>query len=154
MGNATTSVSDALFKEYESTTGKLLLRGIRNNNKKQVTDAIDFARKELATPNMKKTHEQDFAYMTQKMTAYLTRKYDVEEGILHWKTPLDYAKSLGSELVIEVLENMILQLAQKTNDEKEVNIDKAPSIKAAVGKVDADRVALAKARLQEMRNKK
>jgi hypothetical protein len=154
MGNATTSVSDALFKEYESTTGKLLLRGIRNNNKKQVTDAIDFARKELATPNMKKTHEQDFAYMTQKMTTYLTRKYDVEEGILYWKTPLDYAKSLGSDLVIEVLENMILQLTQKTNDEKEVNIDKAPSIKAAVGKVDADRVALAKARLQEMRNKK
>jgi hypothetical protein len=154
MGNTAQAASDALFKEYESTTGKMLLRGIRNNNKQQVVDAVDLARKQLATPNMKKTHDEDYKRMAELMTAYLTRKYDVEDGILHWKTPVDLAKSLGSNNVIEYIEEMIVQLSQKMDREREINIDKAPAIKAAVGTVDSDRVALAKARLKEFRNKK
>lgn len=151
MGN---EVSNSLFKEYESNTGKLLLRGIKNNNKIQVENAIDTARKQLATPNLKKSHEEDYAYMAQKMTNYLTKKYDVGDGILYWKTPVDYAQALNSEHVIDYLKDMILQVSQKSNKQEEINIDKAPSIKAAVGTIDADRVSLAKARLQEMRNKK
>lgn len=155
MGNTVRAASDAMFKEYESTTGKLLFRGIRNNNKQQVVDAIDFARKELIAPNMNKTHEEDYARMAEKMTEYLTRKYDVEEGILHWKTPLDYARSIGADNVVECIEETIVQLNQKVDKVKrEINVDRAPAIKSAVGTVDADRVALAKARLQEMRNKK
>lgn len=154
MGNTVRAASDALFKEYEVSTGKLLFKAIRANSKKLVAEAIDVARKELANPNIRKNHEEDYIRMTEKMNTYLTRKYDVEEGFLNWKTPIEYAKDLGSEEVIPYIEEMIIQLNQKSDKERAVNLDRAPSIKAAVGTVDADRVALAKARLQELRNKK
>ena len=153
MGNVQ-KATDELFKEYESSTGKMLLRGIRNNNQQQVADAVDFARKQLAQPNLKKNHEEDYRRMTEKMTAYLTRRYDVGDGVLHWKTPVDFAESLGSHLVIEYLKDTIYQLGQKVDRERTVNVDKAPAIKAAVGTVDSDRVSLAKARLKEFRDKK
>lgn len=151
MGNVTMS-TDSLFKEYESSTGKLLIKAIRNNSQKQVAEAIDFARKQLATPNMKKTHEDDYNNMTSRMTQYLTQKYDVGDGMLYKKTPLELAASVESNNTIEYIKDTIFSLTH-TKQESHINLDKAPNIKAAVGVVDQDRVALAKSRLQELRNK-
>lgn len=141
-----------LFKEYESSTGKLLIKAIRNNNQKQVAEAIETARKQLATPNMSKTHEDDYNHMTSKMAQYLTQKYDVGDGMLYKKTPLELAISVESNNTIEYIKDVIFSLTH-TKYESHINLDKAPCIKAAVGTVDQDRVALAKSRLQELRNK-
>lgn len=145
-------MSTDLFKEYESSTGKLLIKAIRNNNQKQVADAIDVARKQLAKPNMSKSHEDDYNDMTIMMTKYLTRKYDVGDGILYKKTPLELATSVESNNTIEFIKDSIFSLTH-TKQESNINLDKAPCIKAAVGTVDQDRVALAKSRLQELRSK-
>ena len=58
MGNTMRAASDALFKEYEVSTGKLLFKAIRANSKKLVADAIDIARKELANPNIRRCAKQ------------------------------------------------------------------------------------------------
>jgi hypothetical protein len=148
MGN----VSETLFKEYEATTGAKLLKGIQSNEKKLVVEAIDLARKQLMTPNMNKTHKDDHSNMVIQMTAYLTRKYDVGEGLFFKKTPLEYAEAIGSSETIEYITETIKNLA-KHDQNKVINNEKSPAISSAVGTIDKERVALAKSRLQYMRNK-
>lgn len=151
MGNV--EMSTNLFKEYESSTGKLLIKAIRNNSQKHVSDAVEFARKQLATPNMNKSHQEDYNEMVSKMMLYLTRKYDVGDGMLYKKTPLELATSVeANEGVIEFLKETIFSLTH-TKQESQINLEKSPCIKAAVGTVDQDRVSLAKSRLHVLRNK-
>jgi len=150
MGNV--EMTPEFMKEYEHNTGKLLLKAIRNDCKQQVENAVDFARKQLATPNMKLSHDEDYAIMTQKMTAYLTRKYDVGDGMLWKKTPVELAMAVEAHETVEYLKETILKLSQ-TKEQRHINTDRAPAIQAAVGNIDQDRVALAKSRLQALRKK-
>lgn len=141
-----------LFKEHENTTGRMLIRAIKAGCKKQVSVALDSARKELATPNMKKSADEDYELMTQKMTAYLTRKYDVGDGMLFKKTPIEFAEAMNAPDIVEFINDTLIKLSQ-TKEVKHINLDKAPGIQAAVGTIDQDRVALAKSRLLALRNK-
>lgn len=148
MGN----VETGLFKEYESNTGTMLIRAIKSNSRIQVEKAIEFARKELATPNLKKTHDEDYELMREKMNLYLTRKYDIGDGMLWKKTPLELAAMVEAVEAMEAIKESLLKLSH-TKEQKHINMDKAPAIQAAVGNIDQDRVALAKSRLQALRNK-
>ena len=150
MGNV--EMSTDLFKEYECSTGTKLLKSIRNNDVTQTEQAIEFARKQLMTPNMKKTHEDDYNFMKLRITQYLTRKYDVGDGMLYKKTPVEFAMTLGSTNVVDFLKDTIIKLS-RTEEQGKINADKSPSITAAVGTIDSDRVALAKSRLQALRKK-
>jgi len=148
MGN----VETGLFKEYENVTGTMLMRAIKSNSRMQVEQAIEFARKELASPNLKKTHDEDYEMMREKMNLYLTRKYDIGDGMLWKKTPVELATSLEANDALQAIRETLLKLSQ-TKDQKHINTDRAPAIQAAVGNIDQDRVALAKSRLQALRNK-
>ena len=150
MGNVEIS-TDSLFKEYECSTGKMLLKAIRVNSQKQVEEAIEFARKQLINPSLKKSHDEDYQFMTQKILQYLTRKYDVGDGFLSWKTPVEYAMSTGANHTLDYLKDTIIKLG-RTDNAKRINAEKSPSISAAVGTIDGDRVALAKSRLHTLRH--
>jgi hypothetical protein len=162
MGNTSKAASDALtpefLKDHEYSSGHLLLRSIKVNSKKQLTEAIEIARKELLPlhrSNLKLTHDEEYERMQAKMVSYLTRKYDIGEGYLNRRTPIEYAIHLGGNIdeVIDCLKENITILS-RTLHEKKISVDKAPRTAAAVGRVDRDRVALAKARLESLRNGK
>lgn len=147
MGNVELG-ADKLFKEYEHKNGRLLLKGIRCNSAEQVEHAIDVARKELANPSLKNDHDQEFNMMIDKMKLYLTTTYDVGDGMLAKKTPLQFAKTCSSVAVIPVLERNIASLNQEEHTRSTM-----PLTSSLVGKVDRDRVTTAKERLKELRNK-
>ena len=76
------------------------------------------------------------------MKLYLTTKYDIGDGKLKKKTPLEYAESLGADDVVTFLKSLIQDIDIKTqqlagssggNEKKNVS---------------NDRVVLAKARLE------
>ncbi|KAJ1415665.1 hypothetical protein B484DRAFT_159030 [Ochromonadaceae sp. CCMP2298] len=147
MGNSHDGSAIDMFKDFEFTTGKLLLRAIGANSVDQVKQAIEFAQKELIRPNIKKSAEDDWEEMAEKIKLYLTRQYDVGDGMFGKKTPVDYAKKIGSNDVVPLLEDSIRRIGN-TDASKEINIDQAPRTVAAIGgKLDPGRVALAKERL-------
>jgi hypothetical protein len=148
MGN----VEVSLFKEYESQSGNLLISAIKSSNKKKLEDAIEVARKQLITPNMKKSHEEDYKEMTNKILVYLTQKYDVGDGVLYRKTPLELAKSIGSDEITMYLEENIKKLEAAVKATEVANTEKYEGISKNVGKIDKDRVSLAKSRLENFRN--
>mmetsp|Transcript_30515 Transcript_30515/g.51545 ORF Transcript_30515/g.51545 Transcript_30515/m.51545 type:complete len:154 (+) Transcript_30515:119-580(+) len=151
MGNA--EITSNLFTEYESTTARRLLTGITNKNLKQVEDAVEYARKQHIIPNLKKSYSEDYADMTEQMLIYLTRKYDVGDGILFKKTPIQYAQKLAADDIVAFLNDTVIRLERKDNS-KVINQELSPATSAAVGEIDADRVSLAKARLMKIRNDK
>lgn len=102
---------------------------------------------------MKKSHEEDYEMMTQKMSAYLTRKYDVGDGMLFKKTPLELAIAVEANESAELIKYTIGKLSQTKEQNHTINTEKSPGIHTAVGNIDQDRVALAKSRLQALRNK-
>lgn len=147
MGNTEISV----FKEYEHQSGSLLLVAIKMNNRKKLQDAIDYARKQMITPNLKKSYDEDYKEMAEKMLTYLTRKYDVGDGLLHRKTPLEFAQSIGSDDVVELLNETIQKLQSSVDECTTRNTEKYESISKNIGKIDKDRVELAKSRLEKLR---
>ena len=75
----------------------MLLQGIRADSKKQLQSAIDLARSDLKKTHMHLDHDQEYVLMIEKIAKYLTKSYDIGEGILHKKTPIDYATELNKK---------------------------------------------------------
>jgi hypothetical protein len=147
MGNSNGGGPLDLFKDYECTTGKLLLRAIGANSEMLVKQAIEVAKNELIKPNLKKNHADDYEEMQEKIKLYLTQKYDVGDGLFGKKTPIEYAKKIGANDVVPCLEDSIRRIGN-TDASKQINCDHAPTTVAAIGgKLDPGRVALAKERL-------
>jgi hypothetical protein len=85
-----TSVKKALYIGLEYNTGKLLLKAIRMDDEFTFKKAVDTAKKELqeqARNDIEKEHDEDFETMNERMIQYLTRPYDIGEGILGKCTP-------------------------------------------------------------------
>lgn len=149
MGNTVNSVSKSaanLVTLSETTSGRKLLLGIKANSKTQILAAIEIVKKERIQANTGgDSHEKQYDAMVRRMLSYLTGEYDVGDGILFKKTPIQYARSLAADEAEQCIEDAIAQL------KKEENTDK---MSKTVGLVDADRVRQAKERLKEYQKTK
>jgi hypothetical protein len=102
MGNTTNIGESSLLRDYEHIYGKRLLAAIRLNSREEVERAIDIARREPRAPfsvkiNMRRSPERtDFDEMADRMTVYLTKGYDIGDGIFFTKTPLEYCTHLNA----------------------------------------------------------
>ena len=151
--NSIARTTDSLFQEYECNTGRQLLRAIRADSKERVAAAIETVRKEYMTAKVKNTHEKDFENMTRKVMRYLTRYYDVGEGMLHKKTPLQLAEECEAIEVVQYLTETLETLKRhRDKDDGLLGMTTAPKLNAAVGKIDKDRAELARERLKEYRD--
>ena len=82
---------------FEYVSGRLLLAAIRNDSEADVIKAIEAARKEFVKPvNGKKSNSSDFRDMVDCLTKYLTKPYDIGEGLLFPLTALEYCARLKS----------------------------------------------------------
>lgn len=156
MGNTPTpAIPEMLLKDYEHKTAQRLIRGIKANSRRQLEEAFDSARKELLSNNTKLAHDKEFENMVKNMIAYLTRGYDVGDGALFTKTPLEIAREYHADVAIEFIEEKIAHLQKsevgaKEIDKRGINV---PATSSA-GRVDKDRVALAKERLKQFQAEK
>lgn len=152
MGNKPTPyLPEMLKKDYEYQTGQRLIRAIKANSRSQLQDAVDCARNEiqLHSKNVKIAHDKDYEDMVKKMIAYLTRGYDVGDGVLFTKTPLEIAEIYHcSDAAAFINEN--LELLSRSQVSSHVVAKQGLSVapKSSVGAVDKDRVHQAKERLK------
>lgn len=148
MGN--TAEKPSILEEYEHKSGKQLIASIRVNQRDVTQMAIDFARKEFAKHATGFIPvSSDFDEMSVKMEKYLTKHYDIGDGIIFTKTPLEFCDSIGSSESAAVIKENLQRISMVTNGKKEGLHPVVAGIEnAAVGLVTHDRAILAKARLQ------
>ena len=155
MGNS--METPKMFFAYEHSSGKRLLASIQTNERDVTQAAIDFARKEFTKPiSIITANSSDYDDMSSRMEKYLTKPYDVGDGIIFRKTPLEYCQSIGSlESAAVINENLqklssVYRAVKKTKDGKEIESTTPPGgiESLTVGTVTHDRAALAKSRLQ------
>jgi hypothetical protein len=82
-----------------------------------------------------------------EMKNYLTRQYDVGDGPLFTRSPVEYAKHLKAQKVEQVITRNIMEL-------EGLIPGSGPKFNQAVGEVTHERAALAKARLQALKDAK
>jgi hypothetical protein len=149
MGNTVNSVSKSaasLVALSESASGRKLLLGIKANSKTQILAAIEIVKKERIKANTGgDSHEKQYDDMIRRMLSYLTGEYDIGDGVLFKKTPIQYARSLAADEAEDCIEEAIEQLKKQENTDK---------MSKTVGLVDADRVRQAKERLKEYQKTK
>ena len=78
------------------------------------------------------------------MIIYLTKQYDIDEGPLFPKTPLQYCKEKYAKKAEDVINRNLNNLRYNGNTVSNI-------ISPTVGEISKDRVKEAKARLQEIR---
>lgn len=146
MGNSADKQS--ILEDHEHKSGRRLLASIRVNQRDVTQMAIDCARKEFAKHATGfLSVSLDYDEMSAKLEKYLTRSYDIGDGIIFTKTPLEFCDIIGSSESAAVIRENLQRISMVTNGKKDgahpVGIDNA-----VVGLVTHDRAALAKARLQ------
>lgn len=79
------------------------MKAIRENSKEGVRTAIETARQEFVKPISKKTsNASDYKDMVTSLINYIEKKYDIGDGPLFLKTPLEYCDHLKAERAKEV----------------------------------------------------
>ena len=145
------------WKEYEYKTGKKLLRAIEIDDVEQLDRCVELVKKELLKINYKISPDQEYDKRMENLTIYLTRFYEVGDGVVFKKTPLEYARDLKSESCMRYIQEK-LALYSRTDSSATViknaaNINSQKIETKQLGKIDNDRVKLAKERLIAYRNK-
>ena len=159
MGNSNTSMSPVEIvtnKDKEHIHGQKLIRAIKANSRAQLEECMEIAKKETLTNNLKSAHDKDYETMIKKMTLYLTRGYNVGDGVLFTKTPLQIATELGCDQSIAFINEKLAELskvdlATKVMEDKRATM---PASHSAIGRVDRDRVNQAKERLKAFQNER
>jgi len=150
MGNAAPSaVTNAVDRlKLESVNGKRLLAAIRSNSPAAVLDAIQLARKEYTKP-ISKTTANSSAYddMLSHLLTYLKKSYDVGEGPLFVKTPLEYCQELRADKAAAAIKEEIEKLEKPMAARERSDVIKT----TVIGQINSDRAIEAKARLQAYR---
>ena len=129
----------------------LLLTRLFTGTLKPVQTSLDTARKEfVAFKQSKLAHSNDENYkkMLDGLHLYLTRKYDVGEGTMNKKTPIELATKVGSIEIVDFLQNQINEIQRKLNV---LSTAGSSGVPGGMEKIDTDRVVLAKARLEAFR---
>lgn len=148
MGNTLDNLTNPPTLEH--ATAEKLLRAIKADNASRVTSAIQLAKKELMKPSLNVNFDKDYDNNNREMLKYLTKKYDIGDGKMNMRTPLEYAKELGSHTSEEIISKAIAEL-QKNSTEKEFVATRESK---TVGTVDQARVRQAKDRLKALRDNK
>lgn len=158
MGNSSLNPVPDLLKEYEYNTGQKLLRAIKANSRTQMKECLDFVKEEIRSQNKtsKLAHDKDYENMMKKVTLYFTRGYDIGDGVIFTKTPLQYAESLQSDQAIAFLNDTLAELSRNETASKVIEDKRAVVVKeqSFMGKVDRDRVNQAKDRLKAFQNER
>ena len=139
-----------LTREYEYISGKKLMRAIKANSRVQMEESYEMAKAELLPKSKSTTHDKEYENMIKQMTLYLTRGYNVGDGVLFLKTPLEVAEENHSDQAISFIRAALEQL-QKHDTGKQILEDKGLKIAStnSVGQVDKERVHQAKERLKQ-----
>jgi hypothetical protein len=160
MGNdaSSTTAPSSIFREYEHQSGRRLIAAIRANSKEATKVAITFARKEFTKPfSSVISNASDYDEMAVKMERYLTKPYDIGDGVVFKKTPLEYANSINAKESIAVIEETLTKLrADIHKSESQSNLPLTPPTQKAagvverpiIGEVTRERAELAKERLK------
>jgi hypothetical protein len=148
MGN-TNPVAN-LTKEYENVCGKKLIRAIKANSRVQMEESYEMAKHELLPKSKSSAHDQEYELMIKKMTTYLTRGYNVGDGMLFLKTPLEIAEENHSDQAKQYILEKLEELS-KTKVGAEIVQEKGIKITSSttVGQVDKERAHTAKERLKQ-----
>jgi hypothetical protein len=156
MGNSTAAtLTSGIMKEYEYNTGQKLLRAIKANTRTQMQECMDTVREEIKSQSKTTmiAHDKEYDNMI-KVTLYFTRGYDVGDGVIFTKTPLQYAEQLKSDQAIDFINRVLADLSR--NDvANTVMVEKGAKVvteQSFMGKVDKDRVQQAKDRLKAFQN--
>lgn len=156
MGNTPTPAIPEMFvKDYEHKTAQRLIRGIKANSRRQMEESYDCARKELLSNNTKTAHDKEYEFMVKSMITYLTRGYEVGDGVIFTKTPMEIAKEYHADEAIAFIQEKLEHLQKSEVGGKEVSkrgINVAST--SITGRVDKDRVAQAKERLKQFQNER
>lgn len=150
MGNKLNPIPESLTKEYEHIAGKKLIRAVKSNLPAQLEESYELAKSELLPKSKSTAHDKEYETMVTKMITYLTRGYNIGDGILFTKTPLEIAEEYHADQSIRWI-NTKLEYLQKNEVGRKLLEDKEIKVKStsAVGPVDRERVHSAKERLKQ-----
>jgi hypothetical protein len=102
-------------------------------------------------------HDKEYEYILMKTKQYLTRGYNVGDGVIFTKTPLEVADMYSADQATAYMRDQLDQIQRRENSMK-VNASSIPintNEKAAtVGVIDKARVAEAKERLRAFQQEK
>ena len=146
MGNKVTgsSVSGMLaLHEFEHISGRHLIEAINANDPKKCQKAIDIAKSEFSKPVVNNMNKTDYDEMIEYMTKYLTKEYNVGDGILFVRTPLKYCADKNAKECEVVIRSNLDTFAQSGNPGKQTRVSNT------VGEINKERVSQAKERLNE-----
>jgi len=151
MGNSSNSIS-GLVKEYEYQSGEKLIRAIKADSRQQLDACMDFIKQEFISQSRKMAHDKEFEMLQQIIKNYLTRGYDIGDGVLFTKSPLEIAElnhaQVAKAFIIEKLENI------KRFETLSTTSSNATSNRSTGGAIDKSRVAEAKERLKKFQEER
>lgn len=145
MGNKVTSSSLSgtfALHEFEHISGRHLIEAINANDPKKLQNAINLAKSEFSKPVSNNMNKTDYDEMIEYMTKYLTKEYNVGDGILFVRTPLKYCSDKNAKDCEEVIRRNLDTLAQSGNPNQ-------TKVSNTVGEINKERVSKAKERLKE-----
>ncbi len=140
------TLKGGILQDYEHHNGKKLLAAIKANRREGVKAAIETARMEFIAPTEKNSNKADYDVMVAGLIKYLTTSYDIGDGIIFKKTPIEYCLHIHSNEARAQIEELIEELRKK---EGHMTKDKNMQVSSS-----NDRVATAKARLMAFRENK
>lgn len=151
MGNQQAYESKALdggvLQDYEHLSGKKLLAAIKLNSSLRVNEAIEAARVEFVRPTKKKSNSSEYDVLINGMIEYLSKYYDVGEGMLFKKTPIEFCNHCKSFEALQVIESELEKYRSQL--QRLSNVTDKPR-----DRISSDRAKQAKERLKAFQEKK
>lgn len=156
MGNTSLKPGE-LLKEHEYQSGQKLIRAIKANSPNQLESCMSLVKQELMSTTRSMAHDKEYEYIQTKTKQYLTRGYNVGDGIIFTKTPMEIAEMYTADQAAAYLRDQLDQIQRRENSMK-VNASTVPNNanekSSSVGVVDKARVAEAKERLRAFQQEK
>lgn len=156
MGNTSLNPGE-LLKEHEYQCGQKLIRAIKANSPNQLENCMSLVKQELMSTTRGMAHDKEYEYILMKTKQYLTRGYNVGDGVFFTKTPMEIAEVYAADEAAAYMKDQLDQIQRRENSLKAnasavpINTNEKSSI---VGVIDKARVAEAKERLRAFQQEK
>jgi hypothetical protein len=136
-------VTPSSLSSLEYKTGKLLLAAIQANNSQLLEDALETSRKQYVAEHAMTVGGDPYESLVKSMVKYLTRGYDVGDGPLFLKSPLQLCERLRADESAARINTELDRLSKAQTSSLTASKQGGPEKKDA-----DDRVEQAKARLK------